>query len=65
MPEQDAPDLVGLTAHLVTAYLRGTPLPASELADFILAAHAALVETQMPHAHPATPPGRSWQRKSA
>jgi predicted transcriptional regulator len=48
----DSPDLIGLTASLVAAYLRGNPMPTSELADFIRTTHAALTETQAPQAQP-------------
>jgi predicted transcriptional regulator len=48
----DSPDLIGLTARLVAAYLRGNPMPTSELADFIRTTHAALTETQAPKAQP-------------
>ena len=53
MPE--SPDLIGFTASLVAAYLRGTPLPTGELADFIRTIHAALAATQAPQAQQATP----------
>ena len=55
MPEQDSPDLIGLTASLVAAYLRGNPIPTGELADFIRMTHAALAAVQAPQAHPAAP----------
>lgn len=55
MPEQDAPDLVGLTASLVAAYLRGNPMPTSELADFIRTTHGALVAVQSPQTQLAAP----------
>ena len=55
MAEQDSRDLVGHTAKLVVAYLRGTPLPVSELADFIQTTHAALAEIKDPQVQPAVP----------
>lgn len=51
----DSPDLIGLTASLVAAYLRGNPMPTDELADFIRTTHAALASVQTPHAQPAAP----------
>jgi predicted transcriptional regulator len=55
MPEQDASDLIDLTAGLVAAYLRGNPMPISELADFIRTTHRALAAAQVPYAQPAAP----------
>ena len=55
MAEQDSPDLVRHTAKLVAAYLRGTPLPVSELADFIRTTHTALAEIKDPQAQSVAP----------
>lgn len=55
MAEQDASDLIGLTTSLVAAYLRGNPMPVSELADFIRTTHGALAAVQAPLAQPAAP----------
>lgn len=55
MPEQGTPDLVGLTASLVAAYLRGNPIPASELPEFIRTTYAALAAVLAPLALPAAP----------
>ena len=52
----DSLDLIGLTASLVAAYLRGNPMPASELADFIRTTHAALTETQAAQVQPVAAP---------
>lgn len=51
----DSPDLIGLTASLVAAYLRGNPMPVNELADFIRTTHAALAAVRAPLAQPAAP----------
>ena len=53
MPEPDASGLVDLTANLVAGYLRGNPLPATELPDLIRVTHAALVLAHSPKAEPA------------
>ncbi len=55
MPERDSPDLIGLTARLVAAYLRGNPMRTDELADFIRTIHAALAAVQVPQAQPTAP----------
>ena len=55
MPEQDAPDLLGLTADLVAAYLWGNPMPISDLSNFIRTTHAALAAVLAPQAQPALP----------
>ena len=51
----DSPDLIGLTASLVAAYLRGNPMPTGDLADFIRTTYAALATVQAPQALPAAP----------
>ena len=51
----DAPNLIGHTASLVAAYLRGNPVPTSELADVIHMTHSALAATQTPYAQSAAP----------
>ena len=55
MPEQDIPDLIGLTASLVAAYLRGNSMPVSDLSDFIRTTYAALAAVQAPQPQPAAP----------
>lgn len=51
----DSPDLIGLTASLVAAYLRSNPMPTGELADFIRTTHTALATVQAHQTQPAVP----------
>lgn len=53
MPE--SPDLIGFTASLVAAYLRGNPMPISELADFVRTTHGALAAVYAQQVQPSAP----------
>lgn len=47
-------DLIGLTASLVAAYLRGNPMPAGQLSDFIRSTHSALASVTAPQPQPVS-----------
>jgi predicted transcriptional regulator len=55
MPELDTPDLTGLTASLVAAYLRGNSMPVSDVADLINTTHAAMIAVLVSKDQPAEP----------
>jgi predicted transcriptional regulator len=55
MPEPDTPDLTGMTASLVAAYLRGNSMPVSDVADLISTTHAAMAAVLISKGQPAEP----------
>ncbi|AZO10706.1 MULTISPECIES: MucR family transcriptional regulator [unclassified Mesorhizobium] len=49
-------DLLGLTAHIVSAYVEKNQLPAAGLSDLIASVNASLTALGKPSAPPAPPP---------